>query len=288
MQNSQHNLIANLITRSIKMKPTQTKSRLVFAALTLAFSFTASADEATPPYTLTGTASLVSEYISRGMHMNWGNPALQGSIDFFHSSGWYATLWASQVDDKYYANGSTEVDVLAGFRGAFDKHWGYDIGLGAYFYPGANWGRLKPSPWPDGRYDTVEATFAISYDWLSLKYSHTLTDYYGYDDRTVPLMVYNSGVLGGVKSGHDTKGSGYLEANANYDLGNGYLLGLHAAYQHVTHRNRLDYSDYRAGITKSLPKGWSAALNYTTTHNADIYDNFLSATNNGQTMDIGG
>lgn len=270
------------------MKPNTLKKSLSLVLLTMLLAITANAEEVAPPYTLSGTVSLVSEYMSRGMHMNWDNPALQGSVDFVHSSGWYASLWGSQVDDKYYANGSTEIDVLAGFRGAIDKHWGYDVGIGAYFYPGANWGKLKPSPWPSGRYDTVEATFAINYDWVSVKYSHTLTDYYGYDDQTVPLMAYNSGVVGGVKSGHDTKGSGYLEANANYDLGSGYLLGLHAAYQHVSHSKRLDYSDYRVGLTKSLPHGWSAALNYTTTHNAEIYDKFLSATGNGQTMDIGG
>jgi uncharacterized protein (TIGR02001 family) len=244
-------------------------------------------NKVTVPYTLSGTVSLVSEYMSRGMHMNWRMPALQGSIDFVHNSGWYASLWGSQINDNYYANGVVEVDVLAGFRGSLDKHWGYDLGVGAYFYPGADWGYVKPSPWPSGRYDTVEATFGISYDWFSIKYSHSLTDYYGYDDRTVPLIVYNSGVLGGVKPSQGTRGSGYLEANANVDIGQGFILGLHVARQHVTNSIRLDYSDYRAGITKSLPQGWSASLNYTTTQDAEIYVNFLSAKNNGRTMDVG-
>ena len=246
------------------------------------------ADEMAQSYVVSGTVSLVSEYMSRGFHINWNKPALQGSLDFVHNNGWYASLWGSQVDDNFYANGSVEIDVLAGLRENLNEKLSYDIGIGAYFYPSANWGRVKPSPWPAGRYDTVEATFGISYDWLNIKYSHTLTDYYGYDSRTVPVMVYNSGVLGGVKSGENTRGSGYLEVNANVDIGEGLTLGLHAAKQSVANSKQLDYSDYRAGLTKSLPKGWAASLNYTTTHGAEIYNNFPSAKNNGKTMDIGG
>lgn len=260
----------------------------VLSVLLLLLVGSVQAEEATPAYTLSGNMSMVSEYMSRGMHMNWDNPALQASLDFVHSSGWYASLWGSQVDDKYYANGSVELDVLAGYRASINNKLSYDIGIGAYFYPGANWRHVKPSPWPSGRYDTVEAVFGITYDWLNIKYSHTLTDYYGYDSRTVPLMVYNSGVLGGVKSGHGTRGSGYLEANANFDVGYGLSLGLHAAHQYVTNSRALDYSDYRVGISKSLPRGWSASLNYTATNGAEIYDDFLSATGNGRTMDIGG
>lgn len=268
------------------------KVRVVFFALCSLWVCSAQAEEVMPPYTWSINVGVVSEYMSRGMHMNWNNPALQASVDFAHSAGWYASVWASQVNDHYYANGTVEVDLLAGKRGQWTRHWGYDFGIGAYFYPGANWSKVKLTPtstyYPAGRYDTVEAVMGISYDWLSVRYSHTLTDYYGYDSRTLPTGLYNSGVVGGVKDGRGTRGSGYLEANANIDVGYGLTLGLHAARQHVTNSRRLDYNDYRVGVSKSLPKGWSASLNYYTTTDGEIYNDFLSAHGTGKTMDIDG
>lgn len=244
--------------------------------------------EESPEYTVLSNIGLASEYISRGLQLNWGHPSIQGGIDITHRSGWYVAAWASQLTENYYANGTVELDMYAGHRGKIGE-LNYDAGLGAYYYPGADYKDAIPKgAYPSKRYDTVEAILGLSYDWLNLKYSLCLTDYYGYDDRTVPLSVWNSGVLGGVRPGHGTKGSGYLEANANIDLGNAYVLGLHAARQFVTNSENLSYNDYKLSITKGLPHGWSASLALVAAQGADLYENFLSIAGNGKTMDIGG
>jgi uncharacterized protein (TIGR02001 family) len=195
----------------------------------------------------------------------------------------------SQVTNNYYANGSLELDLYAGHRGSMSEKLNYDAGLGAYFYPGANFRDAAPKgTYPNKRYDTVEAIFGLTFDWLNLKYSRCLTDYYGYDDRTVPLTVWNSGEMGGVNHGQGTKGSGYLEANASFELGNDYTFGLHAARQSVTNSRNLSYTDYKINITKGWINGWSALLALTSTQGAELYNNFLSVSGNGKTMDIGG
>jgi len=59
----------------------------------------------------------------------------------------------------------------------------------------------------------------------------TIHPHCGYNNSTVPLSVWNGGVLGGVQAGHGTKGFSYLEVNANFDLGEAYILGQHAVRQ---------------------------------------------------------
>jgi len=240
-------------------------------------------------YTFSSNIGVATDYISRGLRLNWNRSALQGGAEVVNRSGGYAGANFSQLTDQYYANGSLELDFFVGLRQPFDETLSYDIGLGAYFYPGANYRDVVPQgTYPDKRYDTVEAIFGITYRWLNLKYSRCLTDYYGYDDRTVPFSVWNSGVSGGVEAGKRTKGSGYYEANANFEIGHEFSVGLHAGRQLVTHISKLSYSDYRFSGTQSMPQGWSVTAALSSTRGAEIYNDFVSVTGNGQTLDVGG
>ncbi|WP_161626936.1 TorF family putative porin [Sulfuricella denitrificans] len=248
----------------------------------------ANADEV-PEYTFSSNIGVATDYISRGLRLNWNRPALQGGAEVVHRSGGYIGANFSQLTDQYYANGSVEVDLYVGLRQPFDDMLSYDVGLGAYFYPGANYRDAVPKgAYPDKRYDTVEAIFGISYRWLNLKYSRCLTDYYGYDDHTVPLSIWNSGVSGGVEPGKRTRGSGYYEANASFDIGHEVSVGLHIGRQVVTHSSKLSYSDYKISGTKTLPHDWSATVALSSTSGAEIYNDFISVNGNGQTLDIGG
>jgi uncharacterized protein (TIGR02001 family) len=258
-------------------------------SLSLCMIATAISAEESPAFSVSSNFGIASDYISRGLRLNWGHPAIQASIDVMHHSGWYVSAGGSQLTDNYYANGSLELDLYGGYRGKIGENLNYDAGLGAYFYPGANYQDAAPKgTYPDKRYDTVEAIFGITYDWLNLKYSRCLTDYFGYDYRTVPLSVWNSGVLGGVNPGQGTRGSGYLEANANFDFGSAYMLDLHAARQIVTNSSKLSYNDYKLSVAKGWSNGWSVSLALTSTQGTELYDNFLSVSGNGKTMDIGG
>lgn len=264
-------------------------TKIMFAILLWPLVVSVAYADETSEFSLSSNISIASDYVSRGLSLNWNQPSLQGSAEVAHRTGAYLGAYISQLTDHYYANGSVEVDLYAGLRQPLNDLFSYDIGLGAYFYPGANFRDAAPAgSYPDKRYDTVEAIFGISYRWLNLKYSRCLTDYYGYDDRTVPLSIWNSGVSGGVEPGQSTKGSDYYEANASFDLGSEVNIGLHAGRQNVTHSSRLSYSDYKISGTKALPQGWSATLSLSSTHGAEIYNNFLSVKGTEETMNIGG
>ena len=49
---------------------------------------------------LGGSISLVSDYRARGVSQSREKPAVQGWIEYFHESGFYAGWWGSNVD--YY------------------------------------------------------------------------------------------------------------------------------------------------------------------------------------------
>lgn len=240
-------------------------------------------------FTISTNIGLSDEYVSRGFALNWERPVLQAGIDVMHETGWYVGSWASPVTSNFYANGTYEIDLYVGHRGNFTDELSYDAGIGSYFYPGANYSAAWPSAtYPNKRYDTSEATLSFSYKWFNLKYSHSMTDYFGYNDRTVPISLWNSSVQGGVHAGNGTRGSGYLEANVNFDLWESTTLVIHAARQNVAHSVSLSYNDYKVSLSKRWEDGWSALLGITTTQGASIYNDFLSISGNGQVMDIAG
>jgi uncharacterized protein (TIGR02001 family) len=88
------------------MKLTQV---LAAAALTLS-ALAAQAD-------VTGTVTVVSDYDFRGITQTSQDPALQGSIDYSHDSGFYVGAWGSNVDFGDCCDENVEVDIYAGFRG---------------------------------------------------------------------------------------------------------------------------------------------------------------------------
>lgn len=68
-----------------------------------------------PTSTVTGNFSLVSDYRFRGISQSWGQPAVQGGIDYTHASGFYPGNWNSSVSSNNYNNGaSLQVDLYGG------------------------------------------------------------------------------------------------------------------------------------------------------------------------------
>lgn len=82
---------------------------------------------------LTANVSVTNNYIWRGLTQTTNEAAVQGGIDYFHDSGFYAGTWASNVqygaDDVY----SYEHDLYAGFAGMAEG-FSYDVGYLYYNY----------------------------------------------------------------------------------------------------------------------------------------------------------
>lgn len=113
--------------------------------ITLGLSALALAAVATPAFaedapasdiTISGGATVVTDYRFRGISQTYKQFAVQGTFTVAHSSGFYATVWGSSVDD-YIANGSDqEIDFVAGYKHAFGGAT-LDVGVLYYYYPGS-------------------------------------------------------------------------------------------------------------------------------------------------------
>jgi uncharacterized protein (TIGR02001 family) len=210
--------------------------------------FAADAAPAAPasPHTFTGNVAVVSNYVYRGISQTAAKPALQGGFDYAHSSGFYLGTWGSNVnwvaDNNWSAasaaSNSLEMDFYGGFKGVIKGDLGFDLGVLTYVYPGTNTDVggtfIKP--------DSTEIYGALTYKWLSAKYSHSTTSLFGWNK------------FGGTVS-DKTNGSGYLDLTATFDLGNGWGISGHFGHQKIKNHKPASYSDVKLGITKDTGVG---------------------------------
>ncbi|MDR2838705.1 MAG: TorF family putative porin, partial [Azonexus sp.] len=217
------------------------------ALLLLAATNIAQADSA---FTTSGSLTLVSNYLGRGMTLTQNRPTVQGAIEIAHSNGWYGGIFGSGVSNAAYPNAAgSEIDLMTGWRFSLPADLGLDLGYYAYFYPGAHS--------DDGiRYNTQEVKATLSRDTFSIGAGVVSSHYF--------FGTYDYDASGNPKKG---RGSLYLEANWNPVLAEGVTLNLHAAHQSVRHSADYNFADYKIGVTVDgqrlgLP-GWSAALAWT-------------------------
>ena len=216
--------------------------------------------EAVPQSPLTANLGLFSSYRFRGLDQTFGKPAVQGGFDYAHASGLYAGNWNSNVSSSAgYPEGSLEMDFYGGYKTTVGDV-GLDVGALYYYYPGtrlesafAGVNRRHPGGTANGNVDNGELYVAGSWRFLTLKYSHAVTDYF-----SMP----------------GTRGTGYVDLSATHDLGDGYVLGAHIGrlllrnFSYVnadgtTYDGR--YTDWRVGITKDVA-GWILGATYVGTN----------------------
>jgi len=247
-------------------------TKLVALAVAGALSspLVAIAADPAPEHSFTGNVTLASEYLYRGIAQTGNKPAIQGGFDYAHSSGLYAGVWGSNITwlDDGGASASLEIDVYGGYKGAITDDFGYDIGVLTYNYPGSGkpTGAAKP--------DTTEIYGALSWKWLTMKYSHTTGSLFGWTKTS---------------DGSKTKGSGYLELNAAFDLGDGWGLSAHVGHQKVKGNSNASYSDYKVGVTKDMGFG-TVGLAYSDTNakaSCTAGDAYCFTRANGDTYDAG-
>jgi uncharacterized protein (TIGR02001 family) len=215
------------------------------------------------PHSLSANVGLFSQYVFRGLTYTDEKFALQGGVDYSHSSGFYAGVWGTNLDDDALNGNRVEIDIYGGWGSQLTDDLGIGIGFVQYYYPSndsvgdyqknnATYGDKSPN--------TTELNAALNWRWFTLKYSYAVTTFFGLDGKSLQ------------DGKGDSDGSDYLELNFNYALPYDFNLTLHAGRQRVENRSELDYADFLVGINKDFTlagsSGWNAGVNYTTT-NAD-------------------
>ncbi|RZJ02559.1 MAG: hypothetical protein EOP39_22515, partial [Rubrivivax sp.] len=202
----------------MKLSPTLLVLALSAAALP-AFAADEPAPAADP---LSFNVGVVSEYRYRGIGQTRLKPALQGGIDYASPSGFYIGTWASTIKwiKDFGGDAQVEVDVYGGYKTEVSPGLTLDVGLLQYFYPS---NKLSPSA------NTLEVYGALTFGVVTAKYSHSTTNLFG-----VP----------------DSKGSGYFDVAASFDLGDGLMLAPHLGYQKVRHNAAATYTDFSLTLSK--------------------------------------
>lgn len=175
--------------------------------------------------------AVTSDYRFRGVSQSEQDPAVQGGVDF-SQEGFYLGAWASTIEFGPGYDADLEVDLYGGYKWmAAGIDW--DAGFIHYAYPGSESSTDLPF---------TEVYFGGAYGPVFAKYYYT-GDYTG----TTEESAY------------------YLTVGANFDVGQGYTLGLSAGKSDGDAFNGgLDYTDYKVGVSKDIV-GVTVNLSYVDT-----------------------
>jgi uncharacterized protein (TIGR02001 family) len=220
------------------------KKLILSAAVFAAFATSATAQTAAPasPHTFTGNLAVVSDYRFRGISQTFRQPAVQGGFDYSHSSGFYVGNWNSSVSGLSYPGGAgIEMDLYAGYKFEPVKDVLLDVGALYYYYPGALVATTTK------KFNNGEIYLSGAYKWFSAKYSYGVTDFFGLNSTTAPGYAFSALTPNG-----NSKGSGYLDLNGNFEVADKTTLNLHVGHQTVKNYGALSYTDYKIGIAKEF------------------------------------
>ncbi len=233
--------------------------------------------EPAPPYTLTYNLGLYSHYISRGVDISDG-PAVQGGIDWAHSSGFYLGAWFSTINPQYLgAAGSVtntapdgthlgsgnniETDWYGGYAHAFGP---VTLGVGGNYV----WYPEGEKSYHNRNQDTFEGNLNVSAYGFTYTFYHAFTDWYGIG------RTKGGGFTPLAPDQHaDTSGAEYHELKYGYTLPFADLnLAAKVGYQRSS-KICLNQKDFLIGLNRnfSIPTagkpidGFNAGATYTGT-----------------------
>lgn len=112
------------------------------------------------------TLAVTSDYRFRGVTQTDRNPAVQGSLDFSSETGFFAGVWASNVDflDDLTYNSSIEADLYAGYTHAFPDATEGTIKVTYFAYPDSD----TPAGADDLNYFELAASLSHTIGWATL------------------------------------------------------------------------------------------------------------------------
>lgn len=164
---------------------------------------------------LSGNVTFASDYAFRGISQTEEAPALQGGLSLSDQSGFYISLWGSNVD--FLAEGTLELDVMLGWSGDINEEWSTDVGIMRYGYPNAE---------IDGS-NFYEIYGSLSYKDLTFGLAYS-DDYYANSGNYI-----------------------YLYANYSYAIAENFSLDLHVG-QNEYDDSSASYLDWSIGVSTEV------------------------------------
>jgi uncharacterized protein (TIGR02001 family) len=172
---------------------------------------------------LTFNAAVFSDYRYRGISQTRLKPAVQAGADYAAGS-FYVGAWASSIKWIKDAGGdaNAEIDLYGGYKGDIVKgSLSYDVGVLTYQYPS---NKLATKA------ETTEIYGALTYGPATLKYSHSVSNLFGFAN---------------------SKSSGYADLSATFEVA-GLTLVPHVGYQKVANSGSYSYTDCSLTVSKDF------------------------------------
>jgi uncharacterized protein (TIGR02001 family) len=208
------------------------KIKLLAAAL----AFTAIAPMASAEVSVTGT--IISDYVFRGVSQTDSSPALQLGLDYEHENGFFAGVWASNVD--FEDDADTEIDFFAGYYGEVNDTFSYDVMYNYYTYQG--YSSADDSDYGEFLFNAYINAFTVGLGYAS--------DY--------------------VNTGDSAQ---YVSVAYDIELPEEYALTLQAGYTSGDAFDDNEYVDYSVTVAKTFYDfDFTAALINTDIDDSDIAD----------------
>lgn len=127
---------------------------------------------------VSGSAALTTDYVWRGTTQTHGDPAVQASFKVAGESGFYGSVWGSNVEFAPETHATSEFDFTLGWGRNLSDDWAVDFNVLHYRYPSTtvdlNWTELNGTVTWKGNY------------WASLGYSNEAL---GFDESGVYGLV---------------------------------------------------------------------------------------------------
>jgi len=250
--------------------------------LLVTFCAAANAEPVKPDTSVATSVTLVSDYIWRGQSQTWGKPALQFSAEAVHSSGLYAGFFASNVSSQWVPGAHLETDWYTGVRNPLTgslSGLAYDLNINYAYFSGGNFNKTGFNL-PASSPDTVEISAAVNCRWLTVKTGRVLTKFYGWDTGNSSPGGFAGDPAAGVTG--STKGSYFMDANASYEISDGWSLNAQIGHQTIRNSHGLSWRYYKAGMSRTLDN-WQVSLAGTASSEPAAYKNFVGLVNNGAT-----
>jgi uncharacterized protein (TIGR02001 family) len=201
-----------------------------------------------------GSITLGTEYVFRGISQTNDNPTIQGSFGWAHSIGVYAGVWGSNLDDAI-SDGNIEIDLFAGYAREFKKlgigDLTFDVGAIYYWYPGDEGSRPT-------------ANFFEGFVSLSYAFSDVLLE-----PTIGALYNFSPDFFGLDGTGHYVSGRFGLSLPLQFGLG--FEYGYQAVGGGETSPGGFSYSHWKIAATKEIV-GFELELNYQDTSGIDLGD----------------
>lgn len=174
-------------------------------------------------HSTSASVALSSDYVWRGYSQTDNKPAISGSFDYAHDSGFYLGAWASNVDFPVGDDDAhLEIDAYGGFAGQFGESGvDYDIGVLRYMYPGVN------------GIDWNEVYGSLTYSYFTFGVSHSGDVYGSSENGTYYNLAFNYELPAEINL---NAGVGYYDydedvfGQGNPDSANDYRIGLSKNY----------------------------------------------------------